>query len=89
MTIHEPYMQRSFQHSYNKGAAGDHTHKFSKLIKATRRSGNIFTVSYTTMSLLGKITTSHLTFTKANTEIEPIIKGIKEIRSQNKTGDLL
>ena len=41
------------------------------------------------MSLLGKITTSHLTFTKANSEIEPIIKHIKEIRTQNKTGNLL
>ena len=40
-------MQKSFQYNRNKGAAGDHTYKFPKLIKATGRSRYVFIVSCT------------------------------------------
>ena len=64
MQFQEGYMQKSFQYNHDEKAAGDYTHKYSKLIKALIRSEDIFTASYTTISLLGYITTSHLTFTK-------------------------
>ena len=41
------------------------------------------------MSLLGHITTSHLTFTKSNSEIELIIQKICKIRDNSNSGTLL
>ena len=72
-------MQKSFQFNHDKGVSSDHTHKYSNLIKATDRNGKLFTASYNSLSLLGKIITSHITFTKANVEIEPIIKKIMKL----------
>ena len=40
------------------------------------------------MSLIGKVTTSHLTFAKTNAEIKPIIKNIKRIRDATRARDL-
>ena len=80
MRSQEAYMQKSFQCHHDEGAVGDHTHKYSLLIKSSTRKGNVFTASYTTMSLIGHVTSSHLTFTKSNAEIEPIISKIKQIR---------
>ena len=89
MRVHKPYMQKSFQPNHDKGVSGDYTDKYSKLMKAADRSGKIFAVSYITLSLLGKITTSHLAFTKANFEIEPTMKNIKETREIANAGTLL
>ena len=88
MSAHEPHMQKYFQFGYNDGASGYHTHKYSKLLKATNRNGNLFPASYATLILLGKIKTSHLTFTKSNAEIEPMIEKIKLIRIATKSGSL-
>ena len=88
MSAHEPFMKNCFQFSHDNGASVDHTHKFSKLLKATNRNGNLFTASYTTLSFLGKIITSYLTFTKSNADIEPMIKNIKRIRIATKSGSL-
>ena len=74
MRLHELHMQKSFQFNHDKGASGYHTHEHSKLTKATDRSEKVFTASCTTLSLLGKIATSNLTFAKANFEIEPMTK---------------
>ena len=80
--------KKRFQFGHGNGASRDHAHKYSKLAKANNLIRNVFIVSYATLSLLGKITKSHLTFTKSNAEIEPIIKNIKRIRSIAKSGDL-
>ena len=66
MTVCEPCMQKSFQFCHDNGASRDHTHKCSKLIKATNRNRNVFTASCATMNLIEKVTISHLTFTKSN-----------------------
>ena len=88
MTVHEPYMQKSFQLCHCNGTSGDHTHKYSKIIKETNRNGNVFTASCATMSLIRKVTTNHLTFAKSNAEIEPTMKNIKSVRTATKPGDL-
>ena len=73
-------MQKSFQFNHDKGASGNHTHKYSKLIKAVDRSVIFFFTAYhTTLSSLSKIKTSFLTFTKVNFEIEPIMKKLKKL----------
>ena len=66
MIAHDTCVKKSFQFFHDNAASGDHTQKFSKFIKATNTNGNIFTASRTTLSLIGKVTTNHLTFAKSN-----------------------
>ena len=82
-------MQKSFQCNHDVESAGDHTHKYLKLVKAATRGGDVFTASYTTMILLVHVATSHLTFINSNSEIEPIIQQIGEIRKNCNSGTLL
>ena len=82
MMSQEDFMQKSFQCNHDKEAAGDHTYKYLKLVKAATRGGDVFTASYTTMILLVHVATSHLTFINSNSEIEPIIQQIGEIRKK-------
>lgn len=81
MLAYEPHIQKCFQFGHDYRISGDHTHKYSKLVKAANHNGNAFTASRITLSLLDKITISHLTFTKSNFEIE-------RIRIATKAGDL-
>ena len=76
MRSFEPYMQESFQLCCDEGASADHSHKFSK--KNFGMNGQpIFTASYTFLSLAGMISSLRLVFTKSNSEIEPVLEGLK------------
>ena len=83
----ESHMQQSFQLHHDLGYAGDHTHKFSKQITCTNRPDKIFTASCTIVSMLGKVASSRLTFTKSNEELDPILLGLTKLRSNMRLQD--
>ena len=68
----ESYMQHSFQLNINLIYAGDYAHKFSKKITCRNRSDKLITDLYTIVSMLGKVSSSRLTFAKSNDELDPI-----------------
>jgi hypothetical protein len=76
----EAYMQKSFQSSVDNGESPDHTFKFANGLKLKNRPGKVFTASYTSVSLQGKVTLSRPTYTKSNAEIEPIVAKHHEAR---------
>ena len=75
-------MQQSFQLHHDLGYAGDHTHKFSKRITCTNRPDKSFTALYTIISMLGKVASSRLTFTKSNAELDHILVRLRKLRSK-------
>jgi hypothetical protein len=71
---------KSFQKFVDNGESLDHTFKFANSLKLKDRPGKVFTASYTSVSLQGKVTLSRSTYTKNNAEIEPIITRHHEAR---------
>ena len=83
------YFQTSFTLESDEGASADHTHKFSGVIKQVAgRQGHVFGASYTIASLLGSVVCNIPTFTKSNTEINPIVQRYRWIRDQRGIGPL-
>ena len=76
----EAHMQSSFQLRHDHGHAGDHTQKCSKQITSSNRPDKLHAASYTIVSMLGKVSSSRLTFTKSNDELSPMLHGLSSIR---------
>ena len=70
----ENYREKSFQSHSDNGALADHTFKFANGIQ------KFFTASYTVLSLCGFININRPTYTKGNTEIEPVISSYHDVR---------
>jgi hypothetical protein len=68
------YMEKGFQSRSDHGIVSDHTFKFAKGIQ------NYFTASYTVLSLSGFININRPTYTKGNSEIEPVLRKYKQAR---------
>ena len=77
----EPYMQASFQRTYDNGNACDHTHQMASVVRAGIGKGKIFTASYTVMSLHGLVNLNRMTYTKGMAEISGLLDDYKEARS--------
>jgi 3'-5' exonuclease len=83
MELEEPYMQASFQHNYDEGAAGDDTHKYSSkiFVNTTARSrAQPFSASYTLLNKSQTIACSRLKYTKSHDEMKPILQEWKAAR---------
>ena len=70
----EKYIQAYFQKFSDHGCSVDHTHKWSKVIRASGRQGKIFTANYTVLGLKGKVCINCTTFTKSNFELEELLR---------------
>lgn len=76
----EPYMQASFQRTYDNGIATDHTHQFASVVRAGMEKGKVFTASYTVMSKEGRVNMNRLTHTKGMAEISGLLDDFCEAR---------
>ena len=77
----ESYMQQNFQLHYDLGYASDYMYKVLKQITCRNRPDKIFTALYTVTSMLGKVASSRLTFTKINKEVNSILIRLIKLRT--------
>ena len=70
----DEYLEKSFQARSDQGVSADHTFKFAKGIN------DFFLASYTGLSLMGFINLNRPTYTKSNSEIEPVINKYRAVR---------
>ena len=88
MQRNESFIQARFQLNHNKGASGNHTHKYAKLMNAHGRNGKFFSATYTFLSQLGFVISCRPTYTKSNDEIRPILLGLKKNCENSGVGKL-
>lgn len=86
--LHEDYYQASFQTRSDESISADHTFKHARVVQVSGREGKAFGASYTAASKIGFNVINRLTFTKSNSEIDPIIAKYKESRDNAGAGPL-